>query len=70
MVASEDALSGNRVCDEDGSSRGVEVLELSADGGRTRFARRKKKKAFEGMKGQLKDALIGMPGAQEFIQSK
>lgn len=42
IVASEDVLSGRRVCDEEGCRRGVEVFELTM----TRFARRKEKKAF------------------------
>jgi hypothetical protein len=45
MVAREEGWSGGRVPDEEGSRRGVEVLEFRVDGGRTRFARRKEKKA-------------------------
>lgn len=45
MVARLDARSGRRVCGDDGSRRGVEVVEFRVEGGRTRFARRKEKKA-------------------------
>lgn len=45
MVASEEGCNGGRVPDEDGSRRGVEVVEFSVEGGRTRFARRNEKKA-------------------------
>jgi hypothetical protein len=38
-------VSGGRVCEEEGSRRGVDVVEFSVEGGRTRFARRKEKKA-------------------------
>jgi len=41
IVVSEEEPRGGRVCEEEGSRRGVEVFELSVDGGRTRFARRK-----------------------------
>lgn len=47
MVASEDALSGGRLCDEEGWRRGVEVFELTM----TRFARRKEKKALRKREG-------------------
>lgn len=46
MIASDDARSGGRVCEDDGERRGVEVFELSVEDGRTRFARRKEKNAF------------------------
>jgi len=45
MVAREEGKRGGRVCDEEGSRRGVEVFELSVEGGKTRFARKKLKKA-------------------------
>lgn len=38
-------MRGGRVCEEDGSRRGVLRLELRVEVGRTRFARRKVKKA-------------------------
>jgi hypothetical protein len=45
IVAREDGKSGGRVCEEDGSRRGVEVFEFSVEGGKTRFARKKLKNA-------------------------
>ena len=45
MVAREEGVSGGRVWEDDGSRRGVEVFEFKVDGGSTRFARRKEKKA-------------------------
>ena len=45
MVAREEGNKGGRVCEEDGSRSGVEVVEFRADCGRTRFARRKVKNA-------------------------
>jgi hypothetical protein len=45
IVAREEGPRGGKVCEEEGSRRGVEVFEFSVDGGRTRFARRKEKKA-------------------------
>jgi hypothetical protein len=47
MVASEEGCSGGSVPDDDGSRRGVEEVEFSVEGGRTRFARRNEKKAEE-----------------------
>jgi hypothetical protein len=49
MVAREEGPSGGRVCDDEGSRRGVEVVEFSVEGGRTRFARRKEKNAGRGI---------------------
>jgi hypothetical protein len=48
MVARDDGVRGGRVCEEEGSSRGVEVVEFKVEGGRTRFARRKVKNAVQG----------------------
>jgi hypothetical protein len=49
MVARDEGSNGGRVCEDDGSSNGVEVLELSVEAGRrTRFALRKVKKARKG----------------------
>jgi S1-C subfamily serine protease len=48
IVARNDGRSGGRVWDEDASRIGVEEVEFSVDGGRTRFARRKVKKAEAG----------------------
>lgn len=45
MVARVVGWSGGSVPDEEGSRKGVDVFEFSVEGGRTRFARRKKKKA-------------------------
>jgi hypothetical protein len=45
MVARDDGVRGGKVCEEEGSSRGVEVVEFKVEGGRTRFARRKVKNA-------------------------
>jgi hypothetical protein len=45
MVAREEGWRGSRVCEEDGSRRGVELVESAVEGGRTRFARRKVKNA-------------------------
>ncbi len=46
IVAREDGKSSGRVCEEEGYRRGVEVFEFSVEGGsRTRFARKKLKKA-------------------------
>ena len=45
MFARKEGVSGGNVCEEEGSRRGVEVVELSVDGGRTRFARKKEKNA-------------------------
>jgi hypothetical protein len=45
MVASEEGCNGGSVPEDDGSRRGVEVFEFSVEGGRTRFARKKEKKA-------------------------
>lgn len=45
IVASEETRSSGRVCDDDGWRRGVDVVELSVEDGRTRFARRKEKNA-------------------------
>ena len=36
---------GGRVCEEEGSRRGVEVFEWRVEGGKTRFARRNEKNA-------------------------
>jgi hypothetical protein len=47
MVAREDGVRGGRVCEEEGSSRGVEEVEFKVEGGRTRFARRKVKNAVQ-----------------------
>lgn len=51
IVAREDGSSGGRVCEDEGSRRGVEVFEFSVEGGRTRFARRKEKNAVCGQTG-------------------
>jgi hypothetical protein len=48
MLARDEARRGRRVCDEDGSSRGVEVFEFRVEEGSTRFARRNEKKAVRG----------------------
>ena len=45
MVASEEGCNGGSVPEDDGSRRGVDVVEFSVEGARTRFARRKEKKA-------------------------
>ena len=45
MVASDEGCRGGSVPDEEGSRRGVELVELRVEGGRTRFARRKEKNA-------------------------
>ena len=45
IVAREEGCNGGSVPEDDGSRRGVDVFEFSVDGGRTRFARRKEKKA-------------------------
>jgi hypothetical protein len=45
MVASDEGNKGGRVCDDEGSRSGVEVVEFSVDGGSTRLALRKEKKA-------------------------
>jgi hypothetical protein len=45
MVASEEGSKGGSVWEEEGSRRGVEVLEFKVDCGKTKFARRKEKKA-------------------------
>jgi hypothetical protein len=45
IVAREDGKSGGRVCEDDGSRRGVEVFEFSVEDGKTRFARKKLKNA-------------------------
>jgi hypothetical protein len=58
IVAREDGKSGGRVCEEEGSRRGVEVFEFSVEGGRTRFARKKLKKA----EGRQKLAVKAQPG--------
>jgi hypothetical protein len=58
IVAREDRKSGGRVCGEEGSRRGVEVFEFSVEGGRTRFARKKLKKA----EGRQKLAVKAQPG--------
>jgi hypothetical protein len=50
IVAREDGKRGGRVCEEEGSRRGVDVFEFSVEGGRTRFARKKVKKAGGGLK--------------------
>jgi len=44
ISASEDGNSG-KVCEDNGSRSGVEVVEFRLEGGRTRFARRNIKKA-------------------------
>ena len=48
IVASKEGRSGGRVCEDEGSRRGVDVVEFSVEGGRTRFARRKEKNAVGG----------------------
>ena len=45
MVATEEGVSGGRVCEEDGWRTGVEVFEFGVEGRRTRLARRKEKNA-------------------------
>lgn len=46
MVASEDIVRrGGRVCEDEASRRGVDVVEFSVEGGRTRLLRRKVKNA-------------------------
>lgn len=45
MVARLEGPSGGRVCEEKGSRSGVDMVEFRVEGGRTRFARRKKKNA-------------------------
>lgn len=47
MVARVEGPSGGRVCEDEGSRRGVEVVEFKVEEGRTRFARRKEKKAMK-----------------------
>jgi hypothetical protein len=45
IVARDDGKRGGRVCEEEGSRRGVDIFEFSVEGGKTRFARRKLKNA-------------------------
>lgn len=45
IAAREEGASGGRYSEEDASRRGVDVLELRVEAGRTRFARRKVKNA-------------------------
>jgi len=47
IVAREEGSRGGSVWEEDASRIGVDVVEFSVDGGRTRFARKKEKKAAE-----------------------
>jgi hypothetical protein len=45
MVARLEGPRGGRVCEEEGSRSGVDVVEFRVEEGRTRFARRKEKNA-------------------------
>jgi len=47
IVAREEGSRGGSVWEEEASRIGVDVVEFSVDGGRTRFARKKEKKAAE-----------------------
>ena len=51
-MAREEGPRGGRVWEEEGSRRGVDVVEFWVEGGRTRLARRKVKNAVSGNGGQ------------------